>query len=68
MTRMTMAAAVLVTAGVYAGCGGSDPPAQTPNAVKEDVKAVGEEVGDGVEKAGDKVEQAGDKVEEKTDP
>jgi hypothetical protein len=68
MARMVMAGAVLVMAGVCAGCGGSDPPAQTPNAVKEDVKAVGEKVGDGVEKAGDKVEEAGDKVEEKTDP
>jgi hypothetical protein len=68
MRRSMLATAVLVTAGVYAGCGGSDPPAQTPNAVKEDVKAVGEKVGDGVEKAGDKVEEGADKVEEKTDP
>ncbi|MEJ7732957.1 MAG: hypothetical protein WKG00_27640 [Polyangiaceae bacterium] len=63
-----MAATVLVTVGVCGGCGSSDPPAQTPHAVKEDVKAAGEKVGDGVEKAGDKVEEAGDKVEEKTNP
>ena len=67
MTRFLMGAAVLVMAGVCSGCGGSDPPAQTPNAVKEDVKAAGDKAGDAVEKAGDKVEEAGDKVEQKTD-
>lgn len=61
MTRFVMAAAVLVTVGVYAGCGGSDPPAQTPNAVKEDVKAAGDKAGDAVEKAGDKIEEGADK-------